>query len=116
VPECPSCGTPAPMGALFCARCGRTVPQTGPALPDARPGTFPPNSPSVPGNSVAPSYRSAAPPIPPAPQWIPPSLVGRAVHCPRCNTLISPVAVVCPVCLGPVEHPDAAVGGVAPGR
>ncbi|HZY91826.1 MAG TPA: zinc ribbon domain-containing protein [Thermoplasmata archaeon] len=96
---CLTCGTPAPEGALFCPNCGRTLPQLGVA------GT-PPPPPGPPGPVLPPD---APPPL----DWIPPSLVGKAVHCPCCNTLISARAVVCPVCRSeqPVLVADGAVGG-----
>jgi hypothetical protein len=59
------------------------------------------------------------PPPPPAPMptiaedWIPPAWIGVAVHCPRCNTLISAVAVVCPVCLAPQGPRSAEDAGAA---
>ncbi|HZY70532.1 MAG TPA: zinc ribbon domain-containing protein [Thermoplasmata archaeon] len=90
---CPACGTPAAEGTLFCTTCGRTVVEA-----EARPAPpFVPRVGPIPG-------RSAAPPVvttiaAPAAEWLPPELEGRAVHCVRCNSIISAVAVVCPVCL-----------------
>lgn len=107
---CPRCGTPAEPGALFCRRCGATVPQS--ELPSAGSAAgVTANSGVPPGatGAVAPSPYYAPTPAPsaavPPPEWIPDSLKGRAGHCPRCNTLISAVAVVCPVCLAPLPLP-----------
>ncbi|MCI4340281.1 MAG: zinc ribbon domain-containing protein [Thermoplasmata archaeon] len=108
---CPRCGTAAEAGALFCRNCGATVPQESPT------GGFP-ASPSPP---PPPLYAPPPPPLPPPPpmpppEWIPPGLAGRAVHCPRCNNLISAVAVVCPVCLS-AQGPRVGAGeGAAPAR
>ncbi|MCI4358638.1 MAG: zinc ribbon domain-containing protein [Thermoplasmata archaeon] len=89
---CPRCGELSPPGALFCGRCGATIPQ-----------------------SVPPSIPPVVPPAPPpAADWIPLSLVGRAVHCPRCNTLISLAAVICPVCLSRRTAAEAVEGAVLP--
>jgi len=125
VSACPRCGTVAEAGQLFCRRCGATVPQ---AMVDPRSVPIAPVSlpPPPPPPVIAPLPPIGWPPVPPlppataapppAPDWIPPGLVGRAVHCPRCNTLISPVAVVCPVCLS-VQGPRAeGAGDAAPAR
>ncbi|HYK93615.1 MAG TPA: zinc ribbon domain-containing protein [Thermoplasmata archaeon] len=98
MPTCTHCGASAAEGALFCPACGWTLPQFG-----------------IPGSPVPPPGASpvrAAPEPPPPLDWIPPSLVGKAIHCPRCNTLISVRAVVCPVCRTeqPVPVGDAGAG------
>ncbi|MHB8351503.1 MAG: hypothetical protein ACYDFT_02250, partial [Thermoplasmata archaeon] len=54
--------------------------------------------------------------VPPPADWIPPHLVGRARHCGRCNSLISSVAVACPVCGAGLLPPAGGGGGDAPGR
>jgi hypothetical protein len=81
---CYHCGSESPTGTLFCPRCGWTIPPA----PVHNLHLVPEWSPGQGGVS------EAAPP-----EWVPPSLAGRAVHCVACNTLISSVAVVCPVCL-----------------
>jgi zinc ribbon protein len=125
VATCPQCGSPADEGQLFCRKCGATVPQS-PALsppfgaaamaPPPPPNPLPPPPPPRAGPAPPPP---PPPPIggsPPAPDWIPAGLVGRAVHCARCNSLISAVAVVCPVCLS-AQSPRAGAGeDVAPAR
>ncbi|MCI4351415.1 MAG: zinc ribbon domain-containing protein [Thermoplasmata archaeon] len=103
---CPSCGASLESGALFCPSCRQTVPQE----PVEAAVFVPPSEPAWP--MVAESVASSPPP--PAPEWIPPALNGRAIHCPRCNTLLSTRAVVCPACLGPVVPRPAAAGGSAP--
>ncbi|MCI4370710.1 MAG: zinc ribbon domain-containing protein [Thermoplasmata archaeon] len=95
--NCPRCATPVEDGALFCPQCGYTVPQ---AIP-AGPGVVLPPPPPPPPRFV--------PMVPPPPDWIPPTMRGIARHCVRCNTLISSVAVVCPVC----QAPQPELGGVA---
>ncbi|MGI0132008.1 MAG: double zinc ribbon domain-containing protein [Thermoplasmata archaeon] len=111
VPICPYCRSVAPDGALFCAHCGHTVvAPTGPTIAEPA-GAVRPSPSDV---LLAPS---SPPPVPAQPaEWIPPALSGQAVHCPRCNTLISPVAVVCPVCQAPQPPPAADVGAGAPPR
>jgi len=118
VSVCGYCGTVGVPGALFCAGCGRTLPQDALGTPPPPPTPAPPaGGPPVPyppppvGGPAVPSG------IPPPPDWVPPGLVGRAVHCPNCNTLISATAVVCPVCLAALPpRSAAAAGGVAPAR
>ncbi|MCI4344028.1 MAG: zinc ribbon domain-containing protein [Thermoplasmata archaeon] len=103
---CPSCGAPVEEGALFCPACRRTVPQLGPTA-------FPVLSPTTTGGLGLPP--SPPPPAaPPPPDWIPLGLVGKALHCPRCNTLISTRAVVCPACLSALPLPAADAGGSVP--
>ncbi|HTT34336.1 MAG TPA: zinc ribbon domain-containing protein [Thermoplasmata archaeon] len=97
---CPQCGEPAAEGALFCQRCGRTLPQ------------FPPTAAPLP----PPPPEAFVPPFEPPPpvDWIPETLRGRAVHCPRCNSLISAIAVVCPVCRADQPPAAGAAGAGAP--
>ena len=108
---CSSCGFAAPEGSLFCPRCGRTVVPPVSLVPSGYPpgpGVYPPG----PLRGGAPGAPLAAPP---PPDWIPPELGGRSMHCPRCNTLISSVAVVCPVCQGSIPgRGEAAVDGERP--
>lgn len=102
VAVCPRCATPVDEGALFCPHCGFTVPQGLPL------GVGPAGIPLPP---LAPRF---VPLVPPPPDWIPPSMRGIARHCVRCNTLISSVAVVCPVCQAPQPPVGAAAADVAP--
>jgi len=111
VPVCLHCGEISSEGALFCAKCGYTLPQeespvsTIPAGPRGAVAAapLPPTPPSGiarhgfasslggPGSVSVPTP-GAAPPIPPPPS---------AKYCVRCATLISRVAVYCPVCQQP---------------
>lgn len=95
-------------------------------FPGAAPGPTPFRSPSeappprAPADSALPEAArppsTASPEAPPPADWIPPALVGRARHCTRCNSLISSVAVACPVC-GAALRPAGADGGAdAPAR
>ena len=116
MPVCLHCGEIGPDGALFCGKCGYTLPQEGappspapsvppgPALTSAAPPRFaspaavvpprlpptyaPPGAYAVPGGSVP----GAVGPIPPPP---------NAKYCRRCATVISSAAVYCPVCQQP---------------
>ncbi|HXQ94649.1 MAG TPA: zinc ribbon domain-containing protein [Thermoplasmata archaeon] len=101
---CPTCARPVEDGALFCEGCGHTVPQGPPTLPAAPPAAGPPTI-------SAPAWNWA---LPPPPDWIPPAMRGIARHCIRCNTLISSVAVVCPVCQSPQPPVGGGVGAGAP--
>lgn len=110
MPVCLHCGEPAPEGALFCAKCGFTLPQAGIAPP--APSPAPLARPVVP---VAPPV--AAPPpgyVPYAmsgPYAVPAAVIPGAVaaiapppnakFCNRCRTPISRAAVYCPVCQQP---------------
>ncbi|MCI4330413.1 MAG: zinc ribbon domain-containing protein [Thermoplasmata archaeon] len=96
--SCIHCGTQAPEGALFCDRCGRTLPQGASSTPMPERSAGP--TPAAVVGYSAPLPPPPPPPflVPPPPEFVPPGLVGRAKHCARCNTLISSVAVVCPVC------------------
>ncbi|MGI0053607.1 MAG: zinc-ribbon domain-containing protein [Thermoplasmata archaeon] len=106
---CPRCRSPVAEGALFCPVCGAVVLAPVGATPVA----------AVPGTGGAlpnPSGRPVPTPAPPPADWIPPALLGRARHCPRCNTLISSVAVACPVCGAGQQPPGADGAADAPGR
>jgi len=104
VTVCLHCGEIGPDGALFCAKCGYTLPQV-----DANAGTtsapLPPPPPGggvgglrlasaapVSGPYVVPAAPGAAGPIAPPPS-------GK--FCVRCRTIISRAAVYCPVCQQP---------------
>ncbi|MGP8073074.1 MAG: zinc-ribbon domain-containing protein [Thermoplasmata archaeon] len=115
---CLHCGELAPDGALFCAKCGFTLPQpgvgggSGSPPPPSTPGgmwTSGPTSngttvpPPTPGSSAPapPPTRGSSPPIPmpsPAAYWPPPP---NGKYCVRCGTLIARPAVYCPVCQQP---------------
>jgi RNA polymerase subunit RPABC4/transcription elongation factor Spt4 len=121
VPVCLHCGELAPEGALFCTKCGFTLPQLDasvspnapPGAPGARPGPAvgPPVSPpfgaptggrtSVGFGPVTPpgAYAYPAATVPGAVGPIPPP--PNAKYCVRCGTLISRPAVYCPVCQSP---------------
>ena len=104
VSTCARCGTDAEAGLLFCRKCGATLPQSVPGP------LGPPPPPPPPPMATLPL--PPPPPMPP-PAWIPSGLLGRAVNCPRCNSLISTVAVVCPVCLSAQGPRDAAAADAA---
>jgi len=120
---CLHCGELASEGALFCTKCGFTLPQADPSLKTttSAPGAAPPPS-GVPAPSGAPppapvmpivaapvafgwNYTPtgyavlAPPPVPGAVGPMPPPPAGK--YCIRCRTLISRVAVYCPVCQQP---------------
>jgi RNA polymerase subunit RPABC4/transcription elongation factor Spt4 len=109
VPVCLHCGEIGADGALFCAKCGYTLPQVqespgSPQLPSPPPPPSPtgsgylpfPGSPSA--NSPAAYPTSGGPTgTPTGPMPPPPS--GK--YCVRCRTIISKAAVYCPVCQQP---------------
>lgn len=118
VAVCLHCGELAPDGALFCAKCGYTLPQvdTAPPAPShALPGTatpsVPPTSPPTSPPTVAPrppAYSPmASPTVYAAPALTIPGGVGpiapppSAKYCVRCRTIIARAAVYCPVCQQP---------------
>ena len=121
VPVCLHCGQLAPEGALFCPKCGFTLPQgeanPSPAIPRASPpfsGTAPASPPaSPPLTQYSPPPQSSVPPnaIPMPPPTVPPGVPGMYLtripappngkYCIRCGTLISRPAVYCPVCQQP---------------
>lgn len=109
---CLHCGEIAPDGALFCTKCGYTLPQIDTSLPPVAP-TAPPTAPPIapvaspgmapiaprvsagnPATYVVPAGATGVPtgPIPPPPS-------GK--YCVRCRTVISRAAVYCPVCQQP---------------
>ncbi|HTT73466.1 MAG TPA: zinc-ribbon domain-containing protein [Thermoplasmata archaeon] len=111
MPVCLHCGELAPDGALFCTKCGYTLPQ-GEASPAVVPP--PPGPPGVagarPGSPAPPplyvpvaapgSYAAPAPPpVPGATGPMAPPPNGK--FCVRCRTLIARSAVYCPVCQQP---------------
>jgi hypothetical protein len=116
VPVCLHCGELGPDGALFCAKCGYTLPQadTVPAAPlRPVPGAAPP-VPAVSPPTAPPPPRPPSPyaPIPPPtayamPAAAIPGAVGpippppSAKYCVRCRTIIARAAVYCPVCQQP---------------
>jgi len=113
VPVCLHCGETGPVGALFCTKCGYTLPQsTGAPDPLASSGSIagggavPPGGyPTPPATSpypmlvptgpylVAAPFAGAVGPLPPPP---------NAKFCTRCGTIIAQPAVYCPVC----QHPQ----------
>ncbi|MGI0071579.1 MAG: zinc-ribbon domain-containing protein [Thermoplasmata archaeon] len=108
MPVCLHCGTLGEDGALFCSKCGFTLPQVDAAAPPlaraappvsvVAPGTAPPmvrvTSPASAAYPVAPGIDASGFTGPIAP---PPS--GK--YCIRCRTIISRAAVYCPVCQQP---------------
>ncbi len=126
MPVCLHCGTLAPEAALFCPKCGFTLPQEGvPAVSPAGGGPAPfgrATGPAGGGGAAAgtPLSGAPAPPTPPPPAPPPTDPRGSAAvppspppapfagtmppggkYCVRCGTLISRVAVYCPVCQQP---------------
>jgi len=114
VPTCLHCGEPGPDGALFCTKCGFTLPQgdqSGRGLPSVpTPAVVPPAPARAPG-TVPPPPLGFVPVAPPgayaAPVAVVPGAVGPippprlAKYCVRCGTLIAQPAVYCPVCQQP---------------
>ena len=121
---CLHCGELASEGALFCSKCGYTLPQVDPTVKPATPSPTPspapvgasppagvpptgapPATPVVPllgyGWTYAPTGYAviAPPPVPGAVGPMPPPPAGK--YCIRCRTVISRVAVYCPVCQQP---------------
>ncbi|HTT14496.1 MAG TPA: zinc-ribbon domain-containing protein [Thermoplasmata archaeon] len=106
MPVCLHCGELAPDGALFCTKCGYTLPQVDGSPPPPPPP--PPNSPPGASSPPAPvplyvpvtapaSY--AVPVVPGATGPMAPPSSGK--YCVRCRTVISRAAVYCPVCQQP---------------
>ncbi|HTZ61573.1 MAG TPA: zinc ribbon domain-containing protein [Thermoplasmata archaeon] len=101
---CLHCGENGPEGALFCAKCGYTLPQVDTAVTVPPPATTPtampmlsaftgvPATPSSASMSLAGSGGAATGPIAPPPS-------GK--YCIRCRTIIARAAVFCPVCQQP---------------
>ena len=118
VPVCLHCGELNPDGALFCTKCGFTLPQVegspAPGAPSSAPAATPTSSAAPPrpvsarstapppGYTYAPSVGPPAylAPIPvDAVGPIAPPLAGK--YCIHCRTIISQAAVYCPVCQRP---------------
>ena len=119
MPVCLHCGELAPEGALFCGKCGYTLPQPGlpsaaPSAPSAAPPAPAPRS-LTPAGFVAPA--AVMPPragagFPPGgtyavPAGAVPGAVGpmppppNAKYCRHCAAVISVAAAYCPVCQQP---------------
>ena len=113
MPVCLHCGEIAPDGALFCGKCGYTLPQPG---ADAAPAPVGPTAAARPPPVVAPPAPAAvAPPVgtylPAGPYAVRADPVAGAVppippppnakYCTRCATPIARAAVFCPVCQQP---------------
>ncbi|HXQ79557.1 MAG TPA: zinc-ribbon domain-containing protein [Thermoplasmata archaeon] len=119
---CLHCGELVNDGALFCTKCGYTLPQVdttagassnplnrAPLTPGSNTGTTPsgasppppppPPPPGFPMSYVPGGYAMLSPPIPGSVGPIAPPPSGK--YCIRCRTVISRVAVYCPVCQQP---------------
>ncbi|HYA70349.1 MAG TPA: hypothetical protein VEH28_03155 [Thermoplasmata archaeon] len=117
---CLHCGELASEGALFCAKCGYTLPQVDTTTSGATTAAAPVASSPVPAGGAAPppppppagaapvgapwiyapsGYAVLAPPVPGAVGPMPPPPAGK--YCIRCRAVISRVAVYCPVCQQP---------------
>ena len=116
MPVCLHCGEMAPEGALFCGKCGYTLPQPGlasaarvaaPPAPTPRPPT--PSGFAAPAAVLPPRGGAGFPvggtyavpvgalpgsvgPMPPPP---------NAKYCRHCAAVISVAAAYCPVCQQP---------------
>lgn len=109
---CLHCGELAPDGALFCTKCGFTLPQVDPRAagvpaPAGPPASAAPSTPPAPA-AVSPGYAyGGRPPMVPYALAIPAGAVPAvppppgAKYCVRCRTIISAAAVYCPVCQQP---------------
>ena len=118
VPVCLHCGELNPDGALFCTKCGFTLPQVEGSPSSGGPSSAPASTPSA--STAAPSPQSVHPTAPPtgysyAPSVSPPvyltplpadavgpiapPLAGK--YCIHCRTIISQAAAYCPVCQRP---------------
>ncbi len=105
VTVCLHCGEIGPDGALFCAKCGYTLPQVDTAATPPPPAAA--ATPSVPAGTALPRL---APTVPPTGPYIVVAAPGAAgpiapppsgKFCIRCRTVISRSAVYCPVCQQP---------------
>jgi hypothetical protein len=92
---CPSCGTPAPPGAVFCDHCGYDLRTVAPAAPPPMPPTF--AVPSAEGVVVCPNCQH-------------PNIAGSA-FCENCGGSLSQIAVQQPAAAPPAP---AAAPPVAP--
>ena len=114
VPVCLHCGEIGPDGALFCTKCGYTLPQEGVGPTPPSPLASVPAG-AMPHGATPPAFRPAPPPyrVPAlpasyvAPLAAVPGAVGpiapppSAKYCVKCRTPISQAAVYCPVCQQP---------------
>ncbi|MFZ0699082.1 MAG: zinc ribbon domain-containing protein [Thermoplasmata archaeon] len=106
MPVCLHCGTLADEGALFCTKCGWTLPQDERSVGGMSAARL---APSVPAPSASPPPPfvpmpmppPTAPPFPPAWPATPGAYPAPGKPCVRCQTRISPAAVYCPVCQSP---------------
>lgn len=106
MPVCLHCGTLADEGALFCTKCGWTMPQeerlvggmTGPRLAPQVPPSSPPPAPRF---VPMPMPSSPVPTLPPVWAAGPTATTSPGKLCIHCQTRISPAAVYCPVCQSP---------------
>ena len=108
MPVCQHCGETGPAGALFCTKCGYTLPQAEGIGAVKPPGPPTPLAPPTPYPAVAPTYPIL---LPTAPYIVPaasaPGALGpippppNAKYCTRCGTVIAQPAVYCPVCQQP---------------
>ncbi|MGB6500483.1 MAG: zinc-ribbon domain-containing protein [Thermoplasmata archaeon] len=109
MPVCLHCGELGPPGALFCTKCGYTLPQGDPAAPIR-------SASAVPSPSLAPGTPTGPAPMYPVvlqaiPYIVPASMIPGAVgpvppppnakFCTRCGSMIAQPAVYCPVCQQP---------------
>lgn len=104
---CQHCGEPGVAGALFCTKCGFTLPQGEATAPPAAPTPSAPVPPLAAGTGPA-GYPTLLPAMPYlAPAASVPGAVGpvapppSAKFCVRCGTAIAQSAVYCPVCQQP---------------
>ncbi len=123
MPVCLHCGELASDGALFCAKCGYTLPQTGvgtgapPLTPGVPLGTAAPSSGPPPPAPIPAAQPAPYPPGLPAPPYVvpvsgptgapPPGISGpippppSGKYCVHCRTIIARAAAYCPVCQQP---------------
>ena len=116
MPVCLHCGELAPDGALFCTKCGYTLPQLEPASASAASPASQPSPPAgTPSEAPRPAPAASRPgypypsfeapstylaPTPPgAVGPMPPPAGGK--YCIHSRTIISHAAVYCPVCQRP---------------
>jgi hypothetical protein len=93
--KCPACGTPAPIDAAFCGRCGAPLrslhpPQPARAAAQAQPpAQAPPTTPPRPEAEGAPARPVAAPDQPAGPRPVPPE-TSRAAAAADAPTRVTP--------------------------
>ncbi len=114
MPVCLHCGELAPEGALFCVKCGYTLPQVGAPAPSPTPASVPPAAPAPmgylppppPSFVPPPRYAPMGAPVPYAVP-VPPGAVGpipappSGKYCVHCRAIIAAAAAYCPVCQRP---------------